>query len=88
MQSEIQEWNAEKAESETHEHGGCINRTLRDWIYEKGCKASISETIKVRTNGLVSKGEEIIQVSETPMKGGNGISLAAIKLYEAQVIPA
>ena len=39
-------------------------------------------------NGLVSKGEEIIQLSETPMMNGNGNSLAAIKLYEAQVIPA
>ena len=30
---------------------------LGDWIHEKGCKASISETVKARTNGLVSKGE-------------------------------
>ena len=61
---------------------------LGDWIHEKGCKASISETVKARTNGLVSKGEEIIQVSETPMMNGNGNSLATFKLYEAQVIPA
>ena len=45
---------------------------LGDWIHEKGCKASISETVKVRTNGLVSKGEEIIQVSVTPMMNRNG----------------
>ena len=55
---------------------------LGDWIHRKGCKASISETIKVRTNGLVSKGEEIIQVSESPRMGENGNSLAAIKLYK------
>ena len=57
-----------------------------DWIHEKGCRAGISETVKVRTNGLVSKGEESIQLS--PMMNGNGNSLAAIKPYEAQVIPA
>ena len=61
---------------------------LGDWIHEKGCKTSISETVKARMNRLVSKGEEIIQVSETPMMNGNGNSLAAFKLYEAQVIPA
>ena len=55
---------------------------------KKGCEASISKTIKVRTNGLVSKGEEIIQVLETPMMGDNGNSLAAIKMYESEVIPA
>ena len=37
---------------------------------------------------LVSKAEEIIQVSEMPMMNGNGNSLAAFKLYETQVIPA
>ena len=41
---------------------------------------------KVRTNGLVSKGDEIIEVSETQSINGNGNSLAAFKLYEAQVI--
>ena len=42
----------------------------------------------MRTTGLVSKAEEIIQVSETAMMNGNGNSMAAFKLYEAQVIPA
>ena len=53
---------------------------LGDMIHEKGCKESITVTIKARTNGLVGKGEEIIQVSETP--------IAATKLFETQVIPA
>ena len=35
----------------------------------------------------MSKAEEIIQVSETPMMNGNGNLMAAFKLYEAQVIP-
>ena len=61
---------------------------LRDMIHEKGCKESITATIKARTNGLVGKGEEIIQVSETAIMGGIGNSLAATKLFEAQVIPA
>ena len=36
----------------------------------------------------MSKGEEIIQVFKTPKMNGNGNSLAAFNLYEAQVIPA
>ena len=59
-----------------------------DMIHEKRCKESITATIKARTNGLVGKGEEMIQVSETPLMGGIGNSLAATKLFEAQVIPA
>ena len=61
---------------------------LGDWIHEKGCRASISETVKVRTTGLIGKAEEIIQVSESPLMNGNGNSMAAFKLFEAQVIPA
>ena len=38
---------------------------LRDMIHEKGCKEIITATIKARTNGLVGKGEEILQVSKT-----------------------
>ena len=64
------------------------DKYLGDWIHEKGCRASISETVKMRTTELVSKAEEIIQVSETPMMNGNGNSMAAFKLCEAQVIPA
>ena len=58
---------------------------LGDMIHEKGRKESITATIKARTNGLVGKGEEIIQVSETPIMGGIGNSLAASKLFEVQV---
>ena len=39
---------------------------LGDCIHEKGCRASISETVNVRTTGLIGKAEEIIQVSESP----------------------
>ena len=45
-------------------------------------------TIKARTNGLVGKGEEIIQVSETAIMRGIGNSLAGTKLFEGQLIPA
>ena len=31
---------------------------LGDWIHEKVCRASISETVKERTTGLVSKAEK------------------------------
>ena len=61
---------------------------LGDWIHEKGCRASNSETVKVRITGLIGKAEKIIQVSESPLMNGNGNSIAAFKLFEAQVIPA
>ena len=61
---------------------------LRDIIHEKGCKERITATIKTRTNGLVGKREEMLQVSETAIMGGIGNSLAATKLFEAQMIPA
>ena len=73
--------------------GGIIDHSekekyIGDWIHEKGCRDSISETVKVRTTGLICKAEEIFQVSESPLMNGNGNSMAAFKLFEAQVIPA
>ena len=61
---------------------------LGDYIHEKGIAESISATIKARTNGLVSKCDEIIKICESPIMGGTGNSLAALKLFEAQIIPA
>ena len=61
---------------------------LGDIIHEKGIVESISATIKARTNGLISKCDEIIKICESPVMGGTGNSLAAIKLFEAQIIPA
>ena len=61
---------------------------LGDFIHEKGIVESISATIKARTNGLISKCDEIIKICESPIMGGTGNSLAAIKLFEAQIIPA
>ena len=42
---------------------------------------------KERSTGLIGKAEEIIQVSEHPLMNGNGNSMAALKLYEAQRLP-
>ena len=61
---------------------------LGDIIHEKGIVESISATIKSRTNGLISKCDEIIKICESPVMGGTGNSLAALKLFEAQIIPA
>ena len=61
---------------------------LGDYIHENGCVESITETIKSRTNGLIGKCDEIIEVSESPLMGGTGNSLTGIKLFEAQIIPA
>ena len=61
---------------------------LGDIIHEKGCRESISATIKMRMSSLISKCDEIIQLSESPYMGGTGNSLPAIKLFEAQIIPA
>ena len=61
---------------------------LGDIIHEKGSVESISATIKSRTNRLISKCDEIIKICESPIMGGTGNSLAAIKLFDAQIIPA
>ena len=61
---------------------------LGDIIHEKGCAESIAATIKSRTNGLIGKCNEIIRICESPIMGGTGNSLTAIRLYEAQIIPA
>ena len=61
---------------------------LGDWVSELGCKVSIDDTIKERMRKKISKGNEIIQIAEAPLMGTDGNSLTAIKLFEAQVIPA
>ena len=43
---------------------------LGDFIHEKGIVESISATIKARTNGLISKCDEIIKICEAPIMGG------------------
>ena len=58
------------------------------YIHEKGIVESISATIKARTNGLICKCDEIIKICESPIMGGTGNSLAALKFFEAQIIPA
>merc|ERR1712102_19788 len=60
---------------------------LGDYIHEDGCEASIAETIKRRTASLVSKCEEIIQISESSIMAGLGTSTTAFRLYEAIIIP-
>ena len=57
-------------------------------IHEKGFVESISPTIKAGTNGLISKCDEIIKICESPVMGGTGNSLAARRLFEAQIIPS
>ena len=61
---------------------------LGDFIHENGCRESIAATIKARMNGLIKKCDDIIAVSEAPLMGSTGNALPAIKLFEAQVIPA
>ena len=61
---------------------------LGDFIHENGCRESIAATIKARMNGLMKKCDDIIAVSEAPLMGSTGNALPAIKLFEAQVIPA
>ena len=55
---------------------------------ELGCRESVTLTIKERIRKLISKGEELIQIAEAPLMGGLGNSMVAIKLFEAQIIPA
>ena len=61
---------------------------LGDWVNELGCRQSITNTIKERRRKLTSKGNNIIMLAKAPMMGADRTSLAAIKLIEAQVIPA
>ena len=61
---------------------------LGDWIHELGCRESISTTIKERIQKLISKSEEIIQIAESPLMGALGDSTVAIRLFEAQIVPA
>ena len=73
--------------------GEIIKRTekelyLGDYIHEDGCEASIAETIKRRTTSLISKCDEIIQISESSIMAGLGTSTTAFKLYEAIIIPS
>ena len=68
-------------------HAG-TEKYLGDWVNELGCKQSIDDTIKDRMRKLTSKVNEIILLADAPMIGADGSSLTAIKLFEAQVIPA
>ena len=60
---------------------------LGDWIHEKGCKESITATIKTRVSKLISKTEEIIQLVESPAMSCLGGANTAFRLFEAQIIP-
>jgi hypothetical protein len=68
-------------------HAGS-EKYLGDWVNELGCKQSIDDTIKERMRKLTSKTNDIIMLAEAPMMGADGTSLAAIKLFEATVVPA
>ena len=61
---------------------------LGDIIDERGCKESITATIKGRISKLISKTEEIIQLTNHPAMGGIGGANIAFNLYEAMIIPA
>ena len=61
---------------------------LGDIVSELGCRESVTLTIKERIRKLISKGDELIQIAEAPLMGGLGNSTVAIKLFEAQIIPA
>ena len=63
---------------------------LGDWVNELGCKESIDDTIKERMRKQTGKVNDIILLADAPapMMGADGSSMAAIKLFEAQVIPA
>ena len=84
----------EKIEEDPIEMGGIKilhssqEKYLGDIIDERGCKESITATIKSRVSKLISKTEEIIQLASHPAMGGIGGANIAFKLYEAQIIPA
>lgn len=59
-----------------------------NWVNELGCKESIDATIKERIRKQTSKVNDNILLADAPMMGADWSSRAAIKLFEAQVIPA
>ena len=69
------------------DHAG-TEKYLGDWVNELGCKQSIDDTIKERMRKQTSKVNDIILLADAPMMGADGSSRTAIKLFEAQVIPA
>ena len=63
-----------------------MEKYLGDIIHEKGCKESITATIKERMRKLTSKCEEIIQIANTTLVGGLRNSNIAFKLFESLVV--
>ena len=63
-----------------------MEKYLGDIINEKGCKESITATIKERMRKLTSKCEEIVQRANTILMGGLQNRNIAIKLFKALVI--
>ena len=63
-----------------------MEKYLGDLIHEKGCEASILETIKERLKKLRPKMNEIIQTSENPMMQGLSNAEVPFKLFESTVI--
>ena len=59
---------------------------LGDFVSELGCKQSIDDTIKYRIQKLTSKVNDILLIADAPQLGAEGTSMAAIKLFEAQVM--
>ena len=57
-----------------------------DFINEKGCVQTITDTIKERTRKLISKCDDIIQIIDPPLMGGFNCGSVAFNLYEAQII--
>ena len=60
---------------------------LGDIIHEKGCKDSISQTIKERLGKATGIGNDIIQTCDSPWINGLGNSSIVFKEFEARVIP-
>ena len=61
---------------------------LGDWVNELGCNESIDDSIKERMRKRTSKTNDIILLADAPMMGADGSSMAAIRLFEATVVPA
>ena len=90
---EIQVGDPKGTGERTHENGRCGDeprserKYLGDWVNELGCIQSNANPIKERTRKLMSRGNYIIMLAEALIIESDGTSLAAIKLFEAHVIP-
>ena len=84
LRKELKKWPMKMGEEIIE--NSILEKYLGDMIHEKGCKESITATIKERMRKLTPQCEDIIQIANTPLMGGLRNSKIAFNLFESLVI--